>query len=601
MESNVPPPALQCGIETSHPLNCATGAVQRPRYQIRYQFRRTDIAAWEQAAVEPPSLACIFNVQSPSPPPDRGTPCSALRGLRTAFSRVPFDSFDLRNVPLSWSFPRLPLQFLLLAVLLGTPTSAVRAQAATPALTDDSLRRATMAGWIQRHRIHVLDRSHSYGGWMYNRDEYGFGTPIENNNRQIEAETLELYDRGVFRHLTPNMDREYGLDMWGYRFTGGSTYRWQHAPNGLRVYAGSIERTTGAISTEIKQTLSSGAHTFNVRAHLQQHASARRALLDLGYRWQITDAHAVGVRHTFAEYKPDFDATLFYRFTDPQLGTARLAATAQNLYNDFLYATLGTAAEDELLVRTYGKRPVLLSATVTSSSRYRLRGELHASVQPKSELELTAQNTPDFHFQQNETLYFLSGLLEYQFPYATTGIVYRRDFNQRHRFGSSGSVQADYTATQTTSTVGAFLLADWWKLHAEVWALSTQYRDHQTGQHFGLSTLDGPIDYREPHRRGKIRVRYRPDTSGPSAGLEYLFLQRGTVEDGSQMTRQWTGEFFTIGSSNYRLAVLLGYEFKRGSFTAGVGIDTDNDDLPAGIPDSPGRFDNGFGRLTVYW
>jgi hypothetical protein len=214
---------------------------------------------------------------------------------------------------------------------------------------------------------------------------------------------------------------------------------------------------------------------------------------------------------------------------------------------------------------------------------------------------ITAQHTPDFRFQEDESLYFLSGMAEYQFAYVTVGAFYRRDMNWRHRHGSSGSVQADYTARQTTETVGAFFLADWWDLEAEVWGTYTDYRDHQTGQHFGLSTIDGPIDYRDPHRRGKVRVRYAPEAPSPTVGLEYLFFQRPNLEGGTRMTRQWTGEWFVFGRKNYRLALLLGYTFERGSVTAGVGYDLDNDDLAAGIPDSPGRFDGGFGRLTIYW
>lgn len=500
----------------------------------------------------------------------------------------------------------MSLVFLVLP-LTAQGQSAEQSSAPSPSVRDslqlDSLRHASMAGWIQRQRLAVLDRSHGYGGWMYSRDDYGFGTPIENNNRQIGAQTLELYDRGIFRHLTPNMDREYSLDMWNYRFSGRAAYEWTQAPNGLRVYSGSIERTAWAIVSELKQTISlNDEHFFNVRAHLHRNGSARRALLELGYRWQMTDAHAIGVRHTFSEYKPDFDVTGFYEFSRPTLGTARLAVTALDAYNDFLYNTLGVATEDELLVRRYGTRPFLLSATLASSPQYPLRGTVHASVQPQSELTITAQNTPDFRFRQDESLYFLSGMIEYQFPsYVTAGLLYRADFNQRHRIGSSGAVEADYTATQRTETIGAFLLADWWKLHAEVWGLSTQYRDHQTGEHFGLSTLEGPIDYREPHQRVKVRVEYEPDRAGFTTGLEYLFLRRGPVEDGRQMTQQWTGEYFTIGRSNYRVAVLGGYKFGRGSFTTGIGIDTDNDDLPAGIPDSPGRFDNGYFNLTVLW
>jgi hypothetical protein len=482
----------------------------------------------------------------------------------------------------------------------SAPTQADTADADSTILSADH-RRATMAGWIQRQRLHVLDRSHSYGGWILNRDEYGFSSPLR-SEEPIDPQSLELYDRGVFRHLTPDMDREYGLDMLAYRFTGRASSQWSHAPNGVRTYAGSIERTTGAVVTELKQSVSLGDdHQLDVHADLQQDASGRRALLTLGYRWQVSENHMVGARHTFAEYKPDLDATLFYQFERERLGTARIDVTFQNLYNDFLYNTLGVPAQDERLLRTYGTRPFLLSATLTSPARYRLRGEVHGSVQPQSEMTFTAQNTPDFRFQEDESLYFLSGMAEYQFPYVTVGAFYRRDMNRRHRYGSSGEVQADYTATQSTETVGAFFLADWWKLKGEVWGMYTQYRDHQTGQHFGLSTIDGPIDYRDPHRRLKIRVLHEPNSTGPIFGLEYLFFQRPNLKSGRRMTRQWTGQWFVFGRNNYRLAPLLGYAFEHGSVTFGVGYDLDNDNLPSGIPDSPGRFDNGFGRLTIYW
>jgi hypothetical protein len=78
-------------------------------------------------------------------------------------------------------------------------------------------------------------------------------------------------------------------------------------------------------------------------------------------------------------------------------------------------------------------------------------------------------------------------------------------------------------------------------------------------------------------------------------------MHRTRLEDSLTMTRAWTGEWISSGRNNDRLAVTLGYDFGRGSVTLGVGYDVDNDDLPPGIPDSPGRFDNGFGRLAVYW
>jgi hypothetical protein len=443
---------------------------------------------------------------------------------------------------------------------------------------------------------------------MFSRQEYGFGKARTNRTRQLDAQTLELYDRGVFRYLTPDMDREYALDMWAYQFTGHAAYRWHRTASGLRAYAGSIERTTGAIASTIKQAIPiNERHTFDVRGVLQQDGTGRRALLNVGYAWQVADGHTVGARHTFAEYKADLDATLYYRYQHPRYGRVRAGVTFLDLYNDFLYTTLGVPAEDELLKREYGRKPFLLSVSVTTPARYRLRGELHASVQPLSEMRLTALNTPTFRFQQDEQLYFMAGMLEYRFPYVTVGAFYRRDRHRTRRVGMSATdgetVRSDYTATQTTGTAGAYVLADWWKLQVEAWGMLTSYRDRQTGDAFALSTVDGPIDYREPRRSAKLRVLYEPlrPGPGPRIGLEYLALQRPDLQDSARMTRQWTGEFITLGSSNYRLALLLGYNFGSGSVTLGVGFDTDNDDLPPGIPDSPGRFDNGFGRLAIDW
>jgi hypothetical protein len=459
-----------------------------------------------------------------------------------------------------------------------------------------------MADWMQTHRWEVLDRSHGYGGWMFSRDAYGFGTPRQNNQRQIDAQALALYDRGVFHHLTPDMDREYALDMWAYQFSLREAARWQAAPRGIRLYAGSIERTTGAVVTDIKQALPvSARHAFEVQARLQQDAVARRALVQIGYQWQITGEHAIGGRHTFAEYKADLDAHLYYQYQGTDWGRVRAGLTFQNLYNDFLYRTLGVPASDELLLREYGRKPYLVSVSYASPMHYRLRGELFASIQPLSELRITAHNTPGFQFQQDEQLYFMAGLLEYAFPFVTAGIYYQRDMNRLHRAGASGAVRADYVARQSTETIGTYAMADWWKLRVDAQLQVTTYRDRQTGTDFGLSTIDRPIDFRETRRAAKLRLRYVPLPEGPFAGLTYLAMHRTRLEDSLTMTRAWTGEWISSGRNNDRLAVTLGYDFGRGSVTLGVGYDVDNDDLPPGIPDSPGRFDNGFGRLAVYW
>ena len=469
-------------------------------------------------------------------------------------------------------------------------------------IAPDSLRRATLADWVQSRRLRVLDRSHGYGGWMFSRNAYGFGTPRQNNERQIDAQTLELYDRGVFQHLTPDMDREYALDMWAYQFSLRQAFRWHTAPHGVRMYAGSIERTTGAVVTDVKQAVSTdGNHGFEVQARLQQDAVARRALVRIGYQWDVGQGHAIGAHHTFAEYKADLDAQLYYQYQHASWGRVRAGLTFQNLYNDFLYGTLGVSVSDELLLREYGRKPFLGSIAYVSPPQYALRGEVYASGQPLSEMRITAHNTPDFQFQQDEQLYFVAGLLEYALPFVTTGVFYQRDMSRLHRVGSSEDVRADYTTRQTTRTIGTYVLADWWKLQMDAQLLLSMYRDRQTGTDFGLSTVDRPVDFRETRRGGHLYVRYTPAPGWPFIGVNYLTLHRPRLEDSVVMTREWTGEWLTYGQNNDRLAVTLGYDFGRGSITLGVGYDTDQSDLPPQESGPPPRFDNGFGRLIIYW
>ena len=466
----------------------------------------------------------------------------------------------------------------------------------------DSLRRATLADWVDRQRLSVLDRSHGYGGWMFSREAYGFGTARQNSGRQIDAQALELYDRGVFQHLTPDMDREYALDMWTYQFSLRQAFRWHAAPHGVRMYGGSIERTTGAVVTDFKQSVSAdGNHRFVVQGRLQQDAVAQRALVQVGYQWDVGAGHAIGARHTFAEYKADLDAELYYQYQHASWGRVQMGITAQDLYNDFLYGTLGVSANDELLLREYGRKPFLGSISYVSPSRYALRGEVYASGQPTSEMRITAQNTPDFQFQQDEQLYFVAGLLEYALPFVTTGVFYQRDMNRLHRFGSSADVRADYVARQTTQTMGAYALADWWKLQLEAQLLRSTYRDQQTGTDFGLSTVSRPVDFRETRRGATLRLRYTPARGWPFVGATYLTLHRPRLEDSVVMTREWTGEWLTYGQNNDRLAFTLGYDFERGSITLGVGYDTDQDDLPPHESGPAPGFDNGFGRLVIYW
>lgn len=480
----------------------------------------------------------------------------------------------------------MSIRRLFAAVLLPGPVAPAAAQPAasdttTPAVSSASAPRLTLADWALNRRRLLLDRLHNLGSGHFDREVH--------------------YGRGVFRHLTPAMDREYALDMLSYRFPPAATHRWHQADRGLRVRIGSTERSTWAFVTDLKETVSfGGPHRFTIDARLQEDGRARRTFLELGYRYAFTPRHEVGVQHTFSRYKPDLDVTAFYRADGLRWGSARVDLTLDNAYNNFVYSTLGVSAREEDILRIYNTPPVVARAQLTTPARYPVRVELHAGWRPEVTADFMSQTDPGFRYQDGEAAHYASALATYSWRTATVGLFYQRDQSSLTRQGG-GNVRSSYRSEQRLSRYGVVAAGTWRDWQANLWYAIERYADRQTGTNFSLSTVNGLLDYWEDRHTAQIRLRYAPGR-GVQAGLKCTAYVRDLDPPESRyLTRQWTGQYFSAGPSNYRLTPLLGYQWSRGSVIVGIGYDLDNDDLPPGIPDSPGRFDNGYGRLTVYW
>ncbi|WP_022835150.1 hypothetical protein [Salisaeta longa] len=437
--------------------------------------------------------------------------------------------------------------------------------------------RATLNFWATDRRIQLLDRIHA------------------TDNR--------TYDRGVFRHITPGMDREYALDMVSYQFSMMANHAWQQTPDGMRLRFGSIQRPDWAVVTQLKEQTAFGkTHGLSVNAWLQQDARASRAFVELGYGWSPAKGHRVGIQHTFADYKPSLDATLFYVYRHPSIGAVRATVTALDVYNDFIYEGLGVEANQEDIVRTYGHRPFLLGLEWNSPARYPLRAELVAHVQTQSAATLRSQREAGYAYTDVREAAFGGALLAYERAWWTVGVEARYDRSALQRTGLGPAVQSAYATEQTFWHYGAFAAAHWGRWRTEATYAIEDYTDRQSGRNFELSTVGRAFRYNE--RRHVTRIQGTYDIAGgawPYVGLEYAAVVRNLNGDKTVLTRNWTSEYYTEGPSNYRVNLLLGYRFRRGSFVFGVGYDTDNDDLPPGIPDSPGRFDNAYSRLTIVW
>lgn len=429
--------------------------------------------------------------------------------------------------------------------------------------------RVTLAEWAATRRLWVLDRSHSYGDLFY--------------------------DRGVFRHITPLMDREYAIDLATYRFTPGQDYAWGQQQSGVRLRAGSITRNKWGIVTQMKHTADLGEdHTLRIDADLREDAQTQRALLEFRYDWMVASNHHVGLRHTFAQYKPDFDVSAFYQYGDFRSGRVRAEVTALDAYNDFLFDVLGVWSGEEEYERIYEQNPYLMQLTAVSPTQYSLRGELHVGWQPTSELLVQSQLNEDERYRDRETSHYLGAMVAYDMEPITTGLVYQRDHSSLDRRGRRSAVSSNYRTEQQYERVGAFLTGGWRAFRGSAWFFLEDYEDQQTGTDFSLSTIDRPMDWRERRTNYQLRLYYVPDAVGVFVGVEYVGLDRRPVDPSGIMASQWATGWAGRGVSHYRGPVILGYRFGRGAVSIGINYDFDADQ-------KGDRFDNGFFRFTLAW
>ncbi len=475
---------------------------------------------------------------------------------------------------------------LLLALqFVAPPCSRAQTQVDTSqSAPENTETRVTLGGWVENHRLLVLDQRH-------NRGE-------------------RFYDRGIFRHVMPRKDREYALDMMAQRFSWDEFGYQSVAANSMHVRAGSVRRDLFAFVSRLQSTVEvASGHTISIDGIFQQDAEALRPFLELGYGWQFASHHTAGVRHTFSEYKPDLDVTAFYRFHRPVLGQVEVAVTLQNLYSDFIDQQLSILPQFRDVIRSYAQRPYLLSVSYTSPDRWPVRGEIVGAVQPISQANYTSQTRSGFQYQDEQRLHYVAALLEYHRAPFSGGLFYKGDASWLRRRGLGNQISSRYTTEQRFWRAGLFLEHQWGAVEGSLRGFTGSYRDEQYGRDFSRSIIAQNLDYEEQQWGLRTRLRYRWEP-GPFAGLGYDALRRTYANEYAlnkvrnpvaftPWANQWKGAG-SPGPSNHRLVVLGGHRFSHGKIEVGFGIDLDGDDQhPAKL--SAKRFDNGFGRLILTW
>jgi len=459
--------------------------------------------------------------------------------------------------------------------------------------------RATLSGWENHLRVHILDRTNNKGGFYY--------------------------DRGLFRMHTPDMTIEYEIDLFTYRFSYFDDYDWLSAGNGFRSFVGSLNTPIFAVRSEFRNSIRVTDNSdLDIWAYQQEDIRARRGLFILGYSHRFRDMHTVGLSHTLGNTKTDLDASFFYRFGNRDQGIIEAEVTLLDWANNIVTG-LSTERQTEFeILHTYSRRPNLFTLRLESPTIWRFRGEAVAAFQPRSEAEVSQRDFPVENFILEEWVNYQAALFEVHFPGGTAGAIYQRTFARMQREPAPGSEYVlDYGNRQIQQRGGFYLTWQWRDFGLEQWFWIERNRDQQFDENPDAYAAQDPnvrfydrrpnfypFDFNEIRRFNKSRIFYKPEGRLLSVYLEHNGDWRTPAfDDNSTTVRAISYRNYYpnhIVARNERLTLGIGFRFTDNTrLTVGASLDLDGDKYTGwGTPREdprPAVFDGGFGRFQMVW
>ncbi|MDZ7757056.1 hypothetical protein [Rhodohalobacter sp.] len=454
---------------------------------------------------------------------------------------------------------------------------------------------ATLMEWEQRTLNYMLDRSHNYGGTLYNR--------------------------GLFRENINLMSPEHEIDLLTYRYTPGDNYNWYMADQAYRLSVGSLNATDFFIENKIKfnyefndkhKLLVDGAHEEKLRAN--------RFLFRLGYEYKLKQDHTLGAEHTLSNSKSDLDLTLFYRYGNFENGMMQAGVTyldwGANVVQSLAEGSANQWNDRYKTVYQYKQRPLLFNLKLISPTIKNFRAELLAGIQTYSEKEVSSTEVDNQNYWDEEWAHYVGAMVQYFHPIGVAGFTYQRRFSKLRRQPLPGSeFENDFYTRQFSDSGGFFITGNYQKFSVEQWMWLERIVDQLQGETVPddispnyLEDVRRPFDFEEYRLKMKSRLLYGSTERGVQLGLEfhadYRYLQG--EEDPSTGIRDYNFRraYPIVRERSDRITFTIGYRINPNVyFLAGVSYDVDGDrESGIGWPrQDTTRFDGGFGRLSVEW
>ncbi len=443
---------------------------------------------------------------------------------------------------------------------LGLAASAVPASAQTDTVF---AARATLRGWEETMRMAIFDRGGSF-----------FGRTSE---------------KGILQRFNPVMDYEYWLDQISMSFSLSEEYHWYQRKNGARYWAGSINHVQLAQHADFKATVALGeTWGVNVWFRHDQTLHQKRGLLWLGFDHTLfAGRDKIFLKATLKTDKPETDIELGYTWS-PGTGEITIAAAALDLFNNFIYGTLGIPATTRDTIFDYTSHPYTLRTAVDYRVGRLFRTEVYGLYMTPARVVAESQVNEGGGFVQDEEFAYAGGLVEWE-P------------SSRSALGGFGTW---VRARLDRSALPAGRPEDDFDLEEKTWSLGL-YGIHRFSPRYHLEARVARV--------WRTETRVRPDTTvAPNIDYEdrswagrgsFVFQARSgfRFELGLDFQTQDVVKFAVLpgrfaGLDNTRARLDFGWKFdRRALLILGLSLDLDSN-----LPDERG-FDGAHGRFALYF
>lgn len=457
------------------------------------------------------------------------------------------------------------------------------------------IRHNSLFGWEERTKHIIKDRYHNSGGIFY--------------------------DRGLYRFTTPEMTREHELELISRDFTTLDDYNWFYkSENSFRGFAGSYNLGEFLHGATVRNKIQASENiTIPLQFTRRYDLHSDRALIVLGFDYNISDKHSAGISHTLTEQKPDLDATFYYRFGEIPHGFVQLEFSALDWANNASYELSRRRGDPFPELRNYEIKPYLFSLKASSPVINNIRGEIMGGVQTVQQSVTQGIEGLEIPFRDRERTRYLGVLLEYAIPHFTVAVTWQHRYASFSRRNTEDLTvePINYGNYQIHNSLGLMLSFNYNGFYLDNWIWRNYNRDKQFDEYkkrYYNVFQTYPFDFEENRIQMRNRAGYDPGDRGFRAALEwsadYRNFLRGTVDhpnfgivDAFDYRENYIRQ---ISHRQERLTLIIGYRFTENIYTEiGVSYDVDGDvyrgAFDQALNQNPSRFDGGFGRLVLYW